>query len=88
MCCSNFYEDEALLRVPWGRPSLDCYHWFAGEVKGYPQKMSLGSDFFSLKVIEIQFLNYEENEEDFREKTAGQQTLHKLKQAMKMCLHL
>lgn len=72
MCCSNFHEDEDLLRVgPWGRPSLDCSHWFADELEGYPKKMSLGSDFFSLKLIAKQFLNYEEDDEDFREKTAG-----------------
>lgn len=38
--------------------------------------------------MERKFLNYEEHEEDFREKTAGQQILHKLKQAMKMYLLL
>lgn len=42
--------------------------------------------FFSLKLIEDQLLNYEEDEEDFREKTAGQ--VHKLKQAMKIYLIL
>lgn len=46
LCCSNFHEDEALLRVPWGRPSLDCYHWFAGEVKGYTKKNEFGIRFF------------------------------------------
>lgn len=43
---------------------------------------------FSLKLIEEQFLNYEEDEEDFGEKTAGQEALHMLKQSMKMFLLL
>lgn len=42
---------------------------------------------FSRKLIEKQFLNAAEGE-DFREKAAGQQTLHKLKQALKTYLIL
>lgn len=51
------------------------------------QRKWLWIRFFSRKLIEKQFLNAAEGE-DLREKAAGQQTLHKLKQALKTYLIL